>query len=76
MMRENVGKIKKIIQRIRNKEGGIGSDEDELALHRLVQDLNSLTDTINTLTEQYGEMLETRDNRIKELETQLNIPPQ
>ena len=75
-MMKNVGKIKKIIQRIRNKEGGIGSDEDELALHRLVQDLNSLTDTINTLTEQYGEMLETRDNRIKELETQLNIPPQ
>ena len=75
-MMKNVDKVNKIIQRIRNKEGGIGSDEDELTLYRLVQDLNSLTSTIGLLTKQYNEMLETRDERIQALEAQLNIPPQ
>ncbi len=47
-MPSNVDKVQSIIQRIRQKEG-VGSDEDELALHRLVQDFNLLKSAVQDL---------------------------
>ena len=103
IMLKNIGLVKTIIQRIRQKEGGIGSDEDELSLHRMIQDLDLLVDIVDGLKasydglqtkfdiaaatamnlqnqnkvmkELYENMVEERNTRIKELETQLGKRP-
>ena len=56
-MLSNIDYIKDIIQRIRQKEGGIGSDEDELSLHRMVQDLDLLIDMVDGLKAAYDELI-------------------
>lgn len=56
VMLENIGAVKTIIQRIRQKEGGIGSDEDELSLHRLIQDLDLLVDIVDGVKARYDEL--------------------
>ncbi len=48
-MLSNIGVVKSIIQRIRQQEGGIGSLEDELSLHRMIQDLDLLVDVADGL---------------------------
>jgi hypothetical protein len=102
-MLSNIDLVKGMIQRIRQKEGGIGSEDDELALHRIIHDLDLLVDMVDgvkasyddlkgqfnttsasvaTLQSQlsglkgvYEKMLQDRNDRIKELETQLGSRP-
>ena len=57
MMLNNIDHIKDIIQRIRQKEGGIGSEEDELSLYRMVQDLDLLIDMVDGVKAAYDELL-------------------
>jgi hypothetical protein len=96
VMLENISLMREMIQRIRQKEGGIGSETDEMCLHRAIHDLNLLVDMVDGLKaiyenlqgqadtldasnvnlknqldglrEHYEGMIETRDDRIKELE--------
>lgn len=56
IMLNNIGVIKTIIQRIRQKEGGIGSDGDELSLHRMIQDLDLLVDIVDGIKAHYDEL--------------------
>lgn len=102
-MLSNINLIKGIIQRIRQKEGGVGAVDDELTLHRVLHDLDLLVDMVdgmkasydtlktsfdnllakhNLLATQgagikqvYEKMLHTREDRIKELQGQLESKP-
>ena len=56
VMLTNIGAVKTIIQRIRQKEGGIGSDGDELSLHRMIQDLDLLVDIVDGVKAHYDEL--------------------
>lgn len=56
IMLNNIGVVKTIIQRIRQKEGGIGSDGDELSLHRMIQDLDLLVDIVDGIKAHYDEL--------------------
>lgn len=56
VMLQNIGTVKTIIQRIRQKEGGVGSDEDELSLHRMIQDLDLLVDIVDGIKAHYDEL--------------------
>jgi len=85
----NIANIKGIIQRVRQKDGGIGADGDELCLHRAIHDIDLLVDIVEalktahgqvqnklvTLQQTYEGMLHERNERIKELERQLGIRP-
>lgn len=53
VMLENIDCIRDMIQRIRQKEGGIGSAEDELSLCRAIQDLDLLVDIADGLKAAY-----------------------
>ena len=55
-MLSNINHVKTIIQRIRQKEGGVGSEEDELSLHRMVQDLDLLIDIVDGVKASYDEL--------------------
>lgn len=55
-MLANIEHVKTIVQRIRQKEGGVGSDEDELSLHRMVQDLDLLIDMVDGVKAAYDEL--------------------
>lgn len=55
-MLSNIGAVKSIIQRIRQQEGGIGSLEDELSLHRMIQDLDLLVDMVDGVKAKYDEL--------------------
>lgn len=66
VMLGNIAHIKGIISRIRQKEGGIGSEQDELSLHRIMHDLDLLVDMVDglkaafdTLKGQYDTMVAT-----------------
>lgn len=48
-MLENVAHLRDIISRIRQQEGGVGSVEDEMALHRALYDLDLLVDIADGL---------------------------
>lgn len=52
----NVNCVRGIIQRIRQREGGIGSVEDELVLYRSIQDLDLLMDMVNNLKTAYDDL--------------------
>tara|TARA_S200002703_G_scaffold88889_1_gene76747 strand:- start:377 stop:664 length:288 start_codon:yes stop_codon:yes gene_type:complete len=75
----NITHVKDMIQRIRQKDGGLGSEDDELCLHRVVHDIDLLADMVATLKlglaklqkEAQGK-IDMLSARIKELET----PPQ
>lgn len=56
VMLDNINHIKGIIQRIRQKEGGIGSDADEMALYRMMQDVDLLVDIVDGLKASYDEL--------------------
>jgi len=58
-MLDNVQHVKNIVHRIRQKEGGVGSEQDELSLHRMVQDLNLLLDTISRLQTKFDAVAST-----------------
>jgi len=75
-MLNNMSILKDIIKRIRQKDGGVGSQDDELCLHRVVHDLDHLADmvaglkvTLAKLHEEAKKEIAARDQRIKELET-------
>ncbi len=55
VMLNNIDCIRDMIQRIRQKEGGIGSVEDELSLHRVIQDLDLLVDITDGLKAVYDD---------------------
>ena len=68
---DNVAELRIIIQRVRQKEG-VGSDEDELAFHRAITDIDLLLDIIGgiktayeSLAKDYTQALE----RIAQLES-------
>ena len=52
-MLDNINSLRNIIQRIRQKEGGIGSVEDELCLYRAIQDQDLLVDIADGLKAAY-----------------------
>ena len=56
MMLNNIALVKTIIQRIRQKEGGVGSEEDELSLHRIIHDLDLLVDMIDGVKASYDDL--------------------
>ena len=56
IMLNNIGMVKTIIQRIRQKEGGVGSPEDELSLHRIIHDLDLLVDMVDGMKASYDEL--------------------
>ncbi len=56
VMLSNIGSVKSIIQRIRQQEGGVGSLEDELSLHRMIQDLDLLVDMVDGIKANYDEL--------------------
>lgn len=64
---ENVGRIRELIQRIRQNEG-VGSSEDELTLHRALHDLDYLIDMIADMRRDHEKIIQERDHRIRELE--------
>lgn len=49
VMLDNIDHLKSIISRIRQKEGGVGSEEDEMCLHRVLHDLDLLVDIADGL---------------------------
>ena len=55
-MLDNIELLRNMIQRIRQKEGGIGSQDDELALHRAIQDLDLLVDIADGLKASYDKL--------------------
>tara|TARA_S200002703_G_C3701314_1_gene215384 strand:+ start:400 stop:687 length:288 start_codon:yes stop_codon:yes gene_type:complete len=72
----NISHVKSMIQRIRQKDGGIGSENDELCLHRVVHDIDLLADMVATLKLGVAKLKEEAQGqinmlsaRIKELET-------
>lgn len=103
-MLSNIGTVKSIIQRIRQQEGGVGSLEDELSLHRMIQDLDLLVDMVDGVKAKYDElcdeyetatvsivalqkqieglkdvyerMVQKRNDRIVELQKQLDLRPE
>ncbi len=74
VMLGNVNLIRKIIQRIRQSEGSIDSTEDELVLHRCLQDIDLLVDMADGLKASYDSVKTERDDLAAqnvELEAQL-----
>lgn len=70
MMIGNIGNIRALIQRIRQKDGGIGSPEDELTLHRAIHDLDLLVDIVDGLKAAYSRQSENTQKVLAALETQ------
>lgn len=70
---DNIARVRAMITRIRNQEGGIGSTEDELILHRVIHDIDLLLAGIKSMKLSYDELLAGRDARIRELESQLGV---
>lgn len=71
----NLSYVKGMIKRIRQKDGGVGSQDDELALHRTINDIELLADmvaslklSLSAMQKQASEVIATRDARIDELE--------
>jgi len=48
-MLKNVDHVATIIRKIRLKQGGVGSSEDELVLCRMIFDLKFMTDIVENL---------------------------
>jgi len=63
VMLENINSIRSMIQRIRQKEGGLWSVEDELTLYRAIQDIDLLVDIGDSLKVAY-DALETKFNEV------------
>lgn len=53
---DNIAHIKGMIRRIRQNEGGIGSQEDEMSLHRVVEDLVFLIDMLAKSKTSYAKL--------------------
>lgn len=55
-MLNNLSHVKGMIKRIRQKDGGVGSQDDELALHRTINDIELLADMVAGLKLSLSEM--------------------
>ena len=66
----NIAYIKSIIQRIRQKEGGVGSAADELCLHRMIHDLDLLVDIVDALKAAHANIASQADSMSQALNTQ------
>ena len=69
VMLDNIKLIKTMIQRIRQKEGGIGSDEDELSLHRSLQDLDLLVDIVDGIKAHHDNLAGNYDTIVAQYES-------
>lgn len=74
----NVSYVKDMIKRIRQKDGGVGSQEDELSLHRAISDtellagmVTGLRSSLVEIQRQANEAIAARDNMINELEKRI-----
>ena len=70
----NLSHVKGMIKRIRQKDGGVGSQDDELALHRTINDIELLADmvaglklSLSAMQQKAQRALEERDAIIKDL---------
>lgn len=70
VMLGNISHVKTLISRIRQKEGGIGSEADEMALHRMIHDLDLLVDIVDGLKARYDELRGQFDTVAAALSTQ------
>tara|TARA_R110002094_G_scaffold205958_1_gene176685 strand:- start:1675 stop:1956 length:282 start_codon:yes stop_codon:yes gene_type:complete len=62
----NLSYVKGMIKRIRQKDGGVGSQDDELALHRTINDIELLADMIAGLKITLSDMREKAERAITE----------
>lgn len=67
---DNVGQMRLLIQRIRQKDGGVGSQEDELTLHRAIHDLDLLVDIVDGLKASCSRLQEEAKNHAAIIEQQ------
>ena len=70
----NLSHAKGMIMRIRQRDGGVGSQEDELSLHRTINDIELLADMIaglkvslSTMQNNAKRAIEERDAIIRDL---------
>tara|TARA_R110002126_G_C10490983_1_gene504775 strand:+ start:23701 stop:23982 length:282 start_codon:yes stop_codon:yes gene_type:complete len=70
----NLSHVKGMIKRIRQKDGGVGSQDDELALHRTINDIELLADmvaglklSLSAIQQKAQRAIEERDAIIKDL---------
>ncbi len=70
----NLSHVKGMIKRIRQRDGGVGSQEDELSLHRTINDIELLADMIaglkvslSTMQNNAKRAIEERDAIIRDL---------
>tara|TARA_R110002096_G_scaffold127375_1_gene275158 strand:+ start:287 stop:568 length:282 start_codon:yes stop_codon:yes gene_type:complete len=70
----NLSHVKGMIKRIRQKDGGVGSQDDELALHRAINDIELLADmvaglklSLSAMQQKVQRALEERDAIVKDL---------
>lgn len=75
VMIDNIAHIRSMISRIRQQEGGIGAPEDEMALHRVIHDIDLLVDIVDGLKAAFDNLQAKYDNilagasQIQELRT-------
>tara|TARA_R110000824_G_scaffold103164_3_gene245192 strand:+ start:1009 stop:1290 length:282 start_codon:yes stop_codon:yes gene_type:complete len=62
----NLSYVKGMIKRIRQKDGGVGSQEDELSLHRTINDIELLADMVAGLKIALGDMQQKTQRAILE----------
>ena len=62
VMLDNIAIARTMIQRIRQKDGGIGSEQDELSLHRMIHDVDMLVDMVDGLKAAYDDLKGHYDN--------------
>lgn len=73
----NIAYLRQMISRIRNKEGGLGSNEDEMALYRTLSDIDTLVAALENLKSVYDQAIAQRDETIRELRSQTEaVPPE
>lgn len=68
----NLSHVKSMIKRIRQKDGGVGSQEDELSLHRVINDLESLADIVAGLKMSLTDMQQKAQGAIAERDAIIN----
>lgn len=62
IMLSNIDFVRGMIQRIRQKEGGIGSEQDELTLHRMIHDIDFLVDMVDGIKASYDTLKTSHDS--------------
>lgn len=68
----NLSHVKGMIKRIRQKDGGVGSQEDELSLHRAISDIELLAEMITGLKMSFSDMQQKAQEAIAERDAIIN----